>query len=626
MRGFTRAGIWGAVTLLALVFASSAAATDATVHGQWLCRDRGVDIPIRGAEVQLFTPGPFGNHFVLYNQVATTFTDENGNYTIADHNGGDHFVRLVLRDTNGVHLNDSIVAWPWYADTGTVDLGLGDNLIGSETLSDGAGNTPVCAVWQGFHDSFNDFVSATGSNPPYGNDLLIRGNFWPTAGVPFTLDTTVQWPGGFQTGPSPGDFTVTRHEFGHTIRHAFDGDLPHFLNDVLTFDYTQNHTHCEATNPGFAFNEGWAEFWSGDTSACHPDNPEGNQDVEGDVAASLLRLQMHCNDTRADMVNVLRLFPGQIHSFAEYAERINRCHPTATPAPGPGAVVIGSPEFGVSPAVLRYLYSRLSSTQHLVSTSTHDLHRLIRTIHKLPPCARKSCDRRLFQVIMPSMLRGRIAILSLEESSLKRYASKNALLNFAHLSESRAIKLEQDAISHFNKRLRRIDRTALNGAITALGPYFHRPLATRLRHRLSQELSLASGKQITSDLLSVGPPPGTVIHRGKLLKHPPAPKPFGGIFKPARMLTLTCPGKDTLGSAITVAGTLSPALANAQILIGYEGAKNTVTHKVQANANGTFKDSFTPNATGPLSIRASYGGDLTYQASSSPPCATFVSS
>jgi hypothetical protein len=604
--------------MIALAFASSAAATDAVVHGQWLCRDRGVDIPIRGAKIELHTTGLFGG------TVATTTTDENGNYVVADHNGGDHFVRVVLRDSNGVHLNDSLAWWEWYADTGTVNLGRGDNLIGSDELSDGAGNTPVCAVWQGFHDDFNDFVSATGNAPPYGHDLLIRGDFWPTAGVPFTLDTTVQWPGGFQTGASPGDFTVTRHEFGHTIRHAFDGDLPHFLHDVAAFNYLQNHTHCQTTNLGFAFNEGWAEFWSGDTSACHPANPEANQDVEGDVAASLLRLQVHCNDTRADMDRVLQLFPGQIHSFQEYADRINRCVPTPTPATTPMPTVVRSLEYGVSPAVLHYLASRLTATRHEIDTSTQHLHHLLRTIHKLPPCVRKNCDRRLPQVIMPSILRGQIATLKLELNSLRHYSNKKELLNFAHLSEITAIRREQAAINHFNNTVKRIDRTALRGEVRAIHPYLHTRLGRRLRTHLNNTLKLTNRQHITTDLLNLGPPPGTVVRHGKIHSNPPAPKPFGGIFKPERVVTLSCPGKATLGNPITVSGTLSPGLNNAPIKIDYHGAKNTVTHEVQANANGMFTDSFTPNATGTLTIHASYGGDLTYQPSSSPACVTFV--
>ena len=612
--------------LLSLALVAPAASADAVVDGQWLCRDRGVTLPIRGARVELRTTGVLGTGIGAAT-VDTGFTDDAGNYHLVSHDGGDHIVRLVLRDAQGVHLDDSIVPWDWYTDSPTFNLGRGDNLVGADEISDGAGNTPVCAVWQGFHDSFLDFEGAVGSPPPYGNDLLIRGNFWPTAGVPFTLDTTVQWPGGFPTGDSPGDFTVARHEFGHTFRHAFDGDLPHFLRDVVVFDYAQNHTHCLASNPGFAFNEGWAEFWSGDTAACHPADPEAHQNVEGDVAASLMRLQAHCNDTRADMVHVLQDFPGQIHSFQEYADRINRCVPTPTPAPTPTPGTIGTLEGGVSPAVIRYLQQRQSSTQHEIYTLGQEVHRVIGALRKLPPCAGSNCDRRLPSLIESPILRGRIATLKLELSSLAPYATATGVHAFAKLRERKQITIALNAISHFNADLRGIDQDALQGALSAIRPALqsdHSPLARNLHTVLAQLLSQASHGKLTADLLSLGAPPGTATRQRESAHHLPAPKPFGGIFKPERVITLTCPGKALLGQSLKVSGTLSPALANAPITITYQGPKNTVTHRVATGASGTFADSATPDALGAWNIQSRYAGDLTYQSSSSPDCQSFV--
>ena len=371
--------------LLAVALAAPAAGAEVVVDGQWQCRDRGVTLPIRGAKVELHTTGLFGG------TVTTGFTDEEGNYHLSTHDGGDHFVRLVLRGAEGVHLNDSIVPWEWYTDSPTFNLGQGDNLVGADQISDGAGNTPVCAVWQGVHDSFLDFESAVGGPPPYGNDLLVRGNFWPTAGVPFTLDTTIQWPGGFPTGDTPGDFTVTRHEFGHTFRHAFDGGLPHFLNDVVTFDYTQNHTHCESTNPGFAFNEGWAEFWSGDTAPCHADNPRR---IRTWRATSPPRsCACRCTATTPSRHGRRAAgLSGAIHSFEAYAERIYRCVPTHAGA-DPTPVTID----GLSRVSPRCSLPGREVDEHAPRALHHDPAPAPRAERdpEAPAVPRRGCDRRL---------------------------------------------------------------------------------------------------------------------------------------------------------------------------------------------------------------------------------------
>src|SRR6476661_8284979 len=273
-----------AAMLAALAVAGSARAA-ATIEGQWQCRDRGTVLPIRGARLELRTTGLFGG------VVTTGFTDDNGRYSLTAPEAGRYDVRLVLRDRQGVHLSDSFIPWDWYADSGDFGAGNGTNLIGATQLSDGAGNTPVCAVWQGAHEAFSEYRNDVGTVPSYGADLLVRGNFWPNGGVPFTTHTVINWPGGYLTGASPGDFSVSRHEFGHTIRFGADGDAGHFLGDVLAYTYLQNHNYCDVKNAGFAFNEGWAEYWSGEIGGCNRDNPEAHPDIEGDVAASLARLQ-----------------------------------------------------------------------------------------------------------------------------------------------------------------------------------------------------------------------------------------------------------------------------------------------------------------------------------------------
>src|SRR5689334_6879744 len=111
------------LTLLLVPAASAHAAP--VVHGQWRCVDRGEDVPLAGARLELRTPGLFGT------TVDTGFTDANGEYRLTARRGGEHVVRIVLDDTPsgpaGVHLADFFAAWDWYTDSPVFNLGEGTN-------------------------------------------------------------------------------------------------------------------------------------------------------------------------------------------------------------------------------------------------------------------------------------------------------------------------------------------------------------------------------------------------------------------------------------------------------------------------------------------------------------------
>ena len=52
-------------------------------------------------------------------------------------------------------------------------------------------------------------------------------------------------------------------ELTPTLYNYQDGSLTHFLADVKKYNYLQKHSCNKKTNYGFAFNEGWAHYWSG---------------------------------------------------------------------------------------------------------------------------------------------------------------------------------------------------------------------------------------------------------------------------------------------------------------------------------------------------------------------------
>ena len=97
-----------------------------------------------------------------------------------------------------------------------------------------------------------------------------------------------------------------------------DGTFLHFLSDVVKYKYTQTHTCGKLTNKGFAFNEGWAEFWAGTCFGIYGNSPT-DYSYEGNVAKALRTLKANCGTSDGQMIDVLQRNPRSIHSFDEYA-------------------------------------------------------------------------------------------------------------------------------------------------------------------------------------------------------------------------------------------------------------------------------------------------------------------
>lgn len=115
---------------------------------------------------------------------------------------------------------------------------------------------------------------------------------------------------------------------GYTVSSLIifqDGTFLHFLYDVVRFTYTQTHYCGKNTNKGFAFNEGWAEFWAG---SCY--NTYGNSPTdytrEGNVAKALRALRNRCGSSDGQMVDVLQRNQGSVHSYDQYAAAHNKLY------------------------------------------------------------------------------------------------------------------------------------------------------------------------------------------------------------------------------------------------------------------------------------------------------------
>jgi len=160
--------------------------------------------------------------------------------------------------------------------------------------------------------------------PGHGGRLPILYPAVLSAGVPFTTDESIHWPGG------DDEFRAMYHEFGHRIRHGQDGGMAHFLNDARRYDYAQHHSDEKVTNEGFAFNEGWAEYHSTLLDRIEMDNYRGFKEVpggdkaEGNVAARLLRLADRCGGFRSMW---LTLKSARIHSYGEFYAALQKRMP-----------------------------------------------------------------------------------------------------------------------------------------------------------------------------------------------------------------------------------------------------------------------------------------------------------
>ena len=94
--------------------------------------------------------------------------------------------------------------------------------------------------------------------------------------------------------------------------------MAHLGLDAFRFNYFRRHYCSLQTNEGFAFNEGWAEFWAGSCTATGYGSNPYDYTIEGNVANGLRELQSDYGLSDFDMVDILDNSNRTIHSFNEY--------------------------------------------------------------------------------------------------------------------------------------------------------------------------------------------------------------------------------------------------------------------------------------------------------------------
>ena len=276
--------------------------------------------PLKGAQVEFFR---YRSDW-YDDKVGETYTDDQGLFTLDLYASidGDYYARLRLFSPE-VEVEDADNSSVWSIDTTHQSNSGGLIEVGTIQISrDGGEGTPRAAVWQGFRNAAREFPDKFGEAVPGG---FFKVQIWRGHLTPLTWYDEVHWAHGYRTGENGNPYRATTHEFAHVFRDVLDGPESHWHGDDLLYVYGRGHGSCIApvtgsANAGFAFHEGWGEFWSNDTTCCPGD--ESNQDIEGTVAHDLenlaAKLPGNVSDQRKGMLQVLQRGPNLIHSDEEF--------------------------------------------------------------------------------------------------------------------------------------------------------------------------------------------------------------------------------------------------------------------------------------------------------------------
>lgn len=294
----------------------SGAGFSGTVHGYLFCTDNGLLFPLADATVEYWHQGGLFGWFGYKD--AETQTDANGFFSISVSgvDTSEFHLKFVLRNNSteygqGVRVKDPGSLWigDWNADTNTINATSGDVDVAGWGIGTGYGQgSSPCAIFAGADGAYNDYENVhefpADQVPPYGI-YEVRWADLLQAGVPWTdVFGTTHWPAGYSPGRNSPRVPVAEtslHEFAHTIRQWYDakGDGGHWLFDVVRYNYPQFHECAKVANDGFAFNEGWSEFWADQRYCFYAGADPNARNVEGNVAGALNAIS-ECLDRAAD--------------------------------------------------------------------------------------------------------------------------------------------------------------------------------------------------------------------------------------------------------------------------------------------------------------------------------------
>jgi hypothetical protein len=634
-------------SLLVLAFSSAARAGQHTVYkGQWLCDDRGSVSPLQGMNVELWKRGWDWLPVELSgSQITHGFTDSAGRFAMTSPTDGDnYFVRMALRDGHGVHLKDFVGINDWSVDSGESHNDQPVRNLGGLLLST-PGQSHKCAIWAGVHGANEEFRAQTGFEvASHGVEIDADA---VTAGVPFSPGTSIWWPGGFEVGyGGPGDASITHHEFGHVIRHGFDGDLGHFLGDVVTYNYLQNHEPCNHTNAGFAFNEGWAEYWAGDYSPAPDCGRPGDMETEGNVGAALTVLAHECaGDQRKIMVENLRNNPGTIHSFAEFKSHLGCPLPLPVVVP-PILKVQILPQKPITAPISDAARAALMHGDAItfgkkIKGLTTKLDGALKAATHPPHCVNDPCLPALKTLTRPPGLRLEITLDRMRLNALKELDTKSEQQRLSSESLKKLIKSKEAREARERRKTINAALSAAEGVLAAARPVLrldHSKLTAQFGHDMSKVIArfrkaAASHGSLMPASLTLTPSTFKLPRRVPILPPgsfpTPTPMPTPVFINQQADSTLTidtCPVSVAPGKPIEVAGKLLPAVNQSQVTVSFShpGAPSGEL-VVTTDAAGAWAAKYEPDAavqTGVWTVQASFAGDGNRKPATSQACQT----
>ena len=279
----------------------------------------GPTLPLVGARVSLWD-----DDGIFDDENAEGYLDSNGSFDLSGSAsdgvfGGkpDPYIEIELQSNSGhlvveseiLKINVTCATASRNSTAGTINFG---TIACNGDARDGS------TIFANLKRAYDGFRSLSGDSqvPRHGGKAAVLFPATFAAGVPWTTEESVHWPGGYRR------FEAAFHEFGHRIRHAQDGDFVHFLGDVASFSYMQQHWATKVTNNGFAFNEGWAEYYAAANNVANYANwtpVTGGDSVEGNVSANLWKAHANCGGF-AKLWNILKT--GNIHSWPQFSTRL----------------------------------------------------------------------------------------------------------------------------------------------------------------------------------------------------------------------------------------------------------------------------------------------------------------
>jgi hypothetical protein len=620
-----------AVLALCAALASPAYAQRTTYTGQWQCDDRGAETPLAGMNVELWKRGwDWLPVEISGGRVARGYTGSDGRFRLTSPPDDDnYFVRMALRDAHGVHLKDFWGINDWSVDSVQTRNDRATRNLGGLLLST-PGQSHKCAIWAGVHSAYEEYRAEVGSPLP-SRGVEIQADA-VTAGVPFTPHTSIWWPGGFEVGyDGAGDDSITRHEFGHVIRHGFDGDLGHFLGDVVDHNYLQTHEVCNHTGFGFAFNEGWAEYWARDFAPAPDCGRPGDMETEGNVAAALTELEAACaGNQRRLMVEVLRNNPGRIHSFEQFRVALGCPVPPPLPPPPPAS---GPP----APVAIPISDAKRAALAQGDEAGTLKGIRVLRrklrvAVHRaaLPVRCVKTCLGALKRETRPAGLRLQLALAKIHKSSVDDFDSVREQRRLRNLAPSKLVRRIEKKEASDRRKAIEAALTATKRVLAAARPVLRLDGSKRARRFRKDMTKTAARLRRAAKGKNAVLPPSLTIPPGKIRlprrvrpipeQAPPPP--------PDRRVTTTltldsCPANVAAPKPIEVAGKLTPAQAGIELKVTFTHASagsEVKLVKSDANGNWTAEHEPSPNATGDWSVVATFAGDANRKPSISQAC------